>query len=118
MPGRLLRFNVSNGLISIVGNLVLMELLAVRLHLNYMLANLAWMLSDSTGIPPAYARKAGMVQETYGGFSGAFLEGAQGGATEESMVALWASQKRRRLGFRFGYVDANKQAHLMVTRPK
>jgi hypothetical protein len=31
---------------------------------------------------------------------------------------MWAKQKRRRLGFRFGYVDANKQAHLMVTRPK
>ena len=39
--GRLLKFNVSNGLISIVGNLVLMELLVVRLHFNYMLSNLA-----------------------------------------------------------------------------
>jgi len=38
--GRLLRFNISNGLISIAGNLVLMELLAVRLHLNYMFSNL------------------------------------------------------------------------------
>lgn len=40
LPWRLLRFNVSNGMISIVGNLVLMELLAVRLHLNYVLSNL------------------------------------------------------------------------------
>ena len=40
VPGRLLRFNVSNGLISIVGNLVFMELLAVRLHLHYLIANL------------------------------------------------------------------------------
>jgi putative flippase GtrA len=39
-PARLLRFNVSNGLISIVGNVVVMELLAVRLHLNYMISNL------------------------------------------------------------------------------
>jgi len=39
--GRLLKFNISNGLISIVGNLVLMELLVVRLHFNYMLSNLA-----------------------------------------------------------------------------
>jgi len=37
---RLLKFNISNGLISIVGNLVLMELLAVRLHFNYVLSNL------------------------------------------------------------------------------
>jgi hypothetical protein len=85
---------------------------------NYMLSHLAWMLSDSTGIPPVYAKKAGMVQETYGAFTGAFLEGAQGGATEEAMIEMWAKQPRRRLGFRFGYVDANKQAHLMVTRPK
>ena len=47
LPGRLLRFNVSNGLISIVGNLVLMELLAVRLHLNYMIANLVAILACS-----------------------------------------------------------------------
>jgi hypothetical protein len=85
---------------------------------NYMLSHLAWMLSDSTGIPPVYAKKAGMVQETYGAFTGAFLEGAQGGATEEAMIDMWAKQPRRRLGFRFGYVDANKQAHLLVTRPK
>jgi putative flippase GtrA len=47
IPIRLLRFNVSNGLISIVGNLVLMELLAVRLHLHYMLANMAAILACS-----------------------------------------------------------------------
>ena len=40
MLRRLLRFNLSNGLISIVGNVALMELFAVRLHLNYMLSNL------------------------------------------------------------------------------
>ena len=40
IPARLLRFNISNGLISIAGNLALMELLAVRLHLNYMFSNL------------------------------------------------------------------------------
>ena len=85
---------------------------------NYMLDHLAWMLSDSTGIPPAYARPAGMVQETYGYFHGAFLENARGNRNDEQMVALWANQPRRKLAFRFGYVDMDKQAHLMVTRPK
>ena len=37
---RLLRFNLSTGLISIVGNLVLMRLLVGSLHLQYMLANI------------------------------------------------------------------------------
>jgi hypothetical protein len=85
---------------------------------DYMLAHLAWMLSDSTGIPPSYARQAGMVQETYGYYSGAFLEGAQEGRHDQAFIDLWRSQKRRRLPFRFGYVDKEKQAHLVVTRPK
>ena len=64
---------------------------------NYLLDHLAWMLSDSTGIPPAYARTAGMVQETYGHYTGAFLEGAQEGRHDEAFIALWRSQQRRRL---------------------
>ena len=37
---RLLRFNLSTGLISIVGNLVLMRLFVGSLHLQYMVANI------------------------------------------------------------------------------
>ena len=44
LPGRLLRFNLSNGLISIVGNLVLMQILAVQLGLHYIVANLGAIL--------------------------------------------------------------------------
>ena len=39
--GRLLRFHLSNGLISLAGNLLLMRLLAGALHVNYMAANVA-----------------------------------------------------------------------------
>ncbi len=84
---------------------------------TYLLTHLAWMLSDSTGIPPMFARKAGMVQDTYGRFSGAFLEGADGSRHSDDFKALWARNKKRRLPFRFGYVDAGKNAHLVVTRP-
>jgi len=38
--GRLFRFHLANGLISIAGNLVLMWLFVSRLHLHYFLANL------------------------------------------------------------------------------
>jgi hypothetical protein len=76
------------------------------------------MLSDSTGIPPSYARTAGMVQETYGFYNGAFLEGAQDSKADEAFVELWHGQKARPLPFRFGYVDKDKQAHLVVTRPR
>jgi hypothetical protein len=87
---------------------------------EYILANLAWMLSDSTGVPPAYATAAGMVQETYGRFSGAFLEGAEarGQRHAEAFRQLWQNSPKRPLPVRFGYVDRNKQAHLLVTRPK
>ena len=84
---------------------------------TYLLDNLAWMLSDSTGIPPSYAKQAGMIQETYGSYNGAFLEGAQGNKHDEQFIELW-KKKRRKLGFRFGYVDKDKQAHVVVTRPK
>jgi len=85
---------------------------------GYMLEHLQWMLSDSTGIPPTYAKPAGMVQETYGHYDGAFLESAQDNRHDDAFVALWKAQKTRRLPFRFGYVDKDKQAHLVVTRPK
>jgi hypothetical protein len=85
---------------------------------GYILDHLAWMLSDSTGVPPSIAKKAGMIQETYGLYDGAFLEGDQGNVFDLQFVDLWKNQRKRYLPFRFGYVDMNKQAHLLVTRPK
>jgi hypothetical protein len=85
---------------------------------NYMLASLSWMLSDSTGIPPALARAAGMVQEPYGSYSGAFLEGAQGNPADDGFLELWRKGPRRPLPFRFGYVDKDGAGHLVVTRPR
>lgn len=85
---------------------------------NYMLGHLAWMLSDSTGIPPAYAKKARMVQTTYGQYTGAFLEGAQTSPHDADFIELWAKSPQRRLGFRFGYVDKDRHAHVVVTRPR
>lgn len=82
----------------------------------YLLANMAWMASDATGIPPRLARKAGFEQVTYGTFTAAFLPDASP-AVNTQMVALWAGQPRRRLPFRYGYPDADKHVHLMLTRP-
>jgi len=85
---------------------------------EYILDNLAWMLSDSTGVPPSYAKSAGMVQDTFGIYGGAFLPDSQGTKHDEEFIELWKKQKKKKLGFRFGYVDMNKQAHLVITRPK
>jgi hypothetical protein len=81
---------------------------------NYLLANMDFMLSDSTGIPPQYASAAGFEQETYGKFDGPFLEANAKDA--EDFCALWSSQPKRDLTFRYGYVDVLRQNHLLVTR--
>jgi hypothetical protein len=84
---------------------------------NYILDHLAWMLSDSTGIAPIFAEPAGMVQVTYGNYAGALLAGSKGNRVDNSFVELWRSNPRRKLAFRFGYVDAAGQNHLVVTKP-
>ncbi len=86
---------------------------------SYMLANLAWMLSDSTGIPPMYAKKAGMEQLTWGTYTGPFLPGAvKQGRHNEDFIALWEENPHQKMPFRYGYVDAEKHPHIVVTRPK
>lgn len=83
---------------------------------DFLLANMVWMSSDSTGIPPRFAKKAGFQQTTYGTFSGAFLEEAAP-STSDAFVKLWAGQPRRKLPFRYGYPDSEKHVHLMITAP-
>ncbi|CAN5707995.1 hypothetical protein BH11MYX3_BH11MYX3_45930 [soil metagenome] len=83
---------------------------------GYLLGNMVWMASDSTGIPPRFARKAGFTQTTYGTFTSAFLEEADP-STSEAFAKLWASQPRRKLPFRYGYPDFEKHVHLMITQP-
>jgi hypothetical protein len=84
---------------------------------DYLLRNTAWMISDASGIPPSYAGPAGFEQITYGEFTGPyFIQDEKN--TRAEMVKLWKSQPHRDLAFRFGYPDAEKHNHLMVTRPK
>jgi hypothetical protein len=83
---------------------------------NLLLAHMAWMASDSTGIPPRAAKKAGFTQVTYGTFTAPFLDEA-GKSTGEEMAKLWTSQPHRKLAFRYGYPDADKNIHLMITQP-
>jgi hypothetical protein len=82
---------------------------------NYLASHLVWMASDATGIPSRVAKKAGLVQTTYGSFTGAFLEDAQGTAEETNMVDMWSKQPKRKLPFRYGYPDVAKTHHLMIT---
>ncbi len=84
---------------------------------NYLLANMVFMISDGTGIPPEIARQAGFVQETYGSFKGAMcFDDCPSTVYNDQFKELWASQPQRKLGFRYGYVDSKSSYHLLVTR--
>lgn len=83
---------------------------------DYLFANMVWMASDATGIASRHVRKTGFQQITYGSFKGPFLDSADTVIGEE-MVKLWSSQPRRKLPFRYGYVDSDGSVHLMITQP-
>jgi hypothetical protein len=78
---------------------------------NYLLSNMDFMVSDSTGIPPKFAKAAGFEQQAYGRFQESFL-----GASFEynkDFRALWKTSKP--LAFRYGYLDKNLSKHMLVT---
>ena len=79
----------------------------------YLSESAVFMVSDSTGIPPVHARKAGLSQVTYGKFTGAFLKAnAQHGT---AFVKMWSAQPFRKVPFRYGYPDRVGNFHLLVT---
>ncbi len=80
---------------------------------NYLLTHAVFMISDSTGIPPPLATAAGFTQETYGRFNGSLLPASA--AYNKDFRALWRSQPRRKLPFRYGYLSG-KDSHLLVTK--
>jgi hypothetical protein len=84
---------------------------------DYLLHNIAWMISDASGIPPSFAGPAGFEQITFGEFEGPYFV-IDDKNTRAEFVKLWKSQPHRELPFRFGYPDSAKHNHLMITRPK
>jgi hypothetical protein len=84
---------------------------------DYLLKNTAWMISDASGIPPSYAGPAGFEQITYGEFTGPYFIIDEKN-TRAEFVRLWKTNPKKPLPFRFGYPDAEKNNHLMITRPK
>jgi hypothetical protein len=81
---------------------------------GYLLGHAAAMISDSTGIPPAFAKKAGFVDETWGHFEGSFLPASD--PINKDMRELWKSHPERKLPFRYGYIDSSKHSHLLLMR--
>ncbi len=88
---------------------------------DYLLANMVWMISDSSGIPPAMARAAGFEQITYGSFTGPYFYYSRRTSKQisKAFIKLWQEDNpARKLPFRYGYPDSTKKGnHLMITRP-
>jgi hypothetical protein len=80
---------------------------------NYLLDNMAYMVSDDSGIPLRYAGKKGWVQDTYGSYAGAF--GTPSETIQRENIELWAKNPHRALPFVFGY-PAKGRKHMLVTR--
>lgn len=85
---------------------------------DYLTANLEWMPSDSTGVPPEFAQKAGLIQDTYGTFDGAYEPSDQGHRPQynDAFKQLFTKNPKKPLDFRYGYPDVNKKAHMIITR--
>ena len=79
---------------------------------NFLLGHMQFMVSDSTGIPPKFAKKAGFEQQAFGRFAESFLNA--NATYNEDFRQLWA--KARPLPFRYGYLDKNLSKHMLVTQ--
>lgn len=82
---------------------------------NYLLENVEWMVSDTTGVPPPYGAPLGFQYETYGGWEGSNMA-AGNGSVRPHWKALWAAQPRRELAFRFGYPNNKGEGHLVFMK--
>jgi hypothetical protein len=83
---------------------------------NWLADHTDWMVSDSTGIPPRYAKPAGFVQDTFGKFGGPAPFGLPDAQDADDFVKLFAANPQHDLAFRYGYPDKDGNAHLVVTR--
>jgi hypothetical protein len=85
----------------------------------YLLGHMAFMISDSTGIPPRFLHDKGFVQDTYGTFDGPSEFGTTDRRDAEDLKKLFKENPHTELPFRYyGYPDNAHHGHVVVTRPK
>jgi hypothetical protein len=83
---------------------------------QYLLDHMEWMISDSTGIPPRFANKAGFIQDTFGIMEWPAAFGPVDNRNAEDMRKLWKTNPQKDLPFRYGYPDRDHHGHMMITR--
>ncbi len=83
---------------------------------NYLATHTDWMISDSTGFTPQYAKKMGFVQDTYGTYTWPEPFGTVDVKNATDLRNLFASNPHTDITFRYGYPDEDHHGHIVVTR--
>jgi hypothetical protein len=83
---------------------------------DWVLANSAFMVSDSTGLAPSLWKKNGCTVEAYGKFEKPFLVESEEDPVAEEVRQLFTRAKK--VPMRFGYADGSekKNDHLMIAK--
>lgn len=83
---------------------------------TFMLQNTTWMVADSTGPSPRQAAAAGLKQQFFGKYKGAFSwrPGSPGKQHDKQRLRVWGAKPYRWLPFRFGYPDNSQNNHLLI----
>lgn len=87
---------------------------------NYLATHTDFMISDSTGFPPAYAKKMGFVQDTYGSYTYSEPFGLVDNKNMDDLRKLFLQNPHTDLSFRYGYPDDDHKGghhgHILVSR--
>jgi len=83
---------------------------------NYLATHTDWMISDSTGFAPTYAKKMGFVQDTYGTYTWPEPFGTVDVKNATDLRNLFTANPHTDITFRYGYPDKDHHGHIVVTR--
>jgi hypothetical protein len=83
---------------------------------KYIIGHVAWMVSDSTGLPPKVGEPAGFEYETWGTYERSNM--AAGGLVTPQWKAVYKAQPKRDLAFRFGSPVKKLHGHLIIMKKK
>ena len=83
---------------------------------NYLATHTDWMISDSTGFTPAYAKKMVFVQDTYATYTWPEPFGTVDVKNATDLKDLFLANPHVDVPFRYGYPDKDHHGHILVTR--
>jgi hypothetical protein len=83
---------------------------------GYLRDHMAWMISDTTGLPPRYATAFGFEQDVYGVYEWPEPFGKVVPSDALEFRRVFKARSAGPLPFRYGYPDSKGHGHIVVTR--